>query len=374
MRTTPSSRSGKLPTHDPLASARAAHLRYVDDTAPGIRRIRRGKGFRYLGANGAPIQDPEHLDRIRHLAIPPAWTDVWICPAADGHIQAVGRDARGRKQYRYHARWREVRDETKYERMVAFAEALPRLRAAIDAGLKAPSLTRPKVIATVVRLLEVTLIRVGNEEYARRNGSFGLTTLREDHVDVHGSRIHFQFRGKSGVEHAVDVRDPRLARVIRGCLGLPGEILFQYVGEDGEAHTVESSDVNAHIRELAGDDFSAKDFRTWAGTVLAAKALREVEPASSATGLKKNIVAAVKRVARRLGNTPAVCRRCYVHPAIFEAYSEGQLLTALDLGPKEAKPPALFDLTPEEAAVLALIQRSRQHLRGVWGGSRAPPS
>lgn len=343
------------PPLDPLASARAAHLRYVDDSAPGFRRVRHGKGFRYLDTAKRPLRDPEALERIRHLVIPPAWTDVWICPSADGHIQATGRDARGRKQYRYHARWREVRDETKYERMVVFAEALPRIRAAVDEALRAPSFTREKVLAAVVRLLEVTLIRVGNEEYARQNGSFGLTTLRGDHVDVRGASIRFRFRGKSGVEHSVDVRDRRLARIVQRCLGLPGEDLFQYVGDDGEPHTIESADVNAHIRALAGADFSAKDFRTWAGTVLAAYALRELTPAESATALKKNMAAAVKRVARRLGNTPAVCRKCYVHPAIFQAYSEGQLAAALAERVSEA-PSAGDALTNEESAVLLLLR------------------
>ena len=347
---------GKSPALDPLASARTAHLRYVDDTGPGLRRVRSGKGFRYVDANGVKVVDREQLERIRHLAIPPAWTNVWICPRADGHIQATGRDARERKQYRYHPRWREVRDETKYERMVAFAEALPRIRASVHEALGKPSLTREKVIATVVRLLELTLIRVGNEEYARENGSFGLTTLRDDHVDVHGASIRFHFRGKSGVEHTVDVRDRRLALVVRSCLGLPGEILFQCVGEDGVAHTIEASDVNEHIRAVAGADFSAKDFRTWAGTVLTALALREEAPAETAAALKKNVVSAVKRVARRLGNTPAVCRRCYVHPAIFEAYSAGQLVPVLTPGAEEGRRAAPHELTPEETAVLALIR------------------
>jgi DNA topoisomerase-1 len=358
------------PPLDALASARAAHLRYVDDTGPGFRRVRHGKGFRYRDEHGRPLRDAAHLERIRRLVIPPAWTDVWICPGPSGHIQATGRDARGRKQYRYHARWREVRDETKYERMVAFAEALPRIRAAVEEALRAPSFTREKVLAAVVRLLEVTLIRVGNGEYARQNHSFGLTTLREDHVAVQGSSIRFHFRGKSGVEHTVDVRDKRLARIVQRCLGLPGEDLFQYIGEDGEPHTIESADVNAHIRELAGADFTAKDFRTWAGTVLAAYALREIEPANSATALKKNVAAAIKRVARRLGNTPAVCRKCYVHPAIFQAYSAGQLVAALAERVDAARPDeALVSavlvgeaprsghaLTPEESAVLLLLR------------------
>jgi DNA topoisomerase-1 len=346
----------KKPVHvAPVESALAAHLRHVDDTGPGFRRLRHGKGFRFVDDHGRALRDPEHLERIRHLAIPPAWTDVWICPRADGHIQATGRDARGRKQYRYHLRFREVRDETKYERMIAFADALPRIRAAVDAQLRSPSLSREKVLAAVVRLLEITLIRVGNEEYARTNGSFGLTTLREEHVDVHGSDIRFHFRGKSGVEHTVKIHDRRLARVVQSCQGLPGEVLFRYVGEDGEPHIIESSDVNAHLRELAGADFSAKDFRTWAGTMLAAYELRELEAVDTLTAARKNVVAAVKRVSRRLGNTPAVCRRCYVHPAIFQAYLDGHLVATLAQR-VAAERESPHHLTAEEEAVLALIR------------------
>jgi DNA topoisomerase-1 len=342
---------------DPEGTAREAHLRYVDDTAPGFRRVRHGKGFRYLDLARKALRDPEHLERIRHLAIPPAWTEVWICARADGHIQATGRDARGRKQYRYHARFREARDETKFERMIAFADALPRIRAAVDQQLKAPSFTREKVLATVVRLLEITLIRVGNEEYAKQNGSFGLTTLREDHVDVHGAEIRFHFRGKSGVDHTVKIHDRRLARVVQRCLGLPGEVLFQYVGADGEQHVIESSDVNEHLRAVAGDEFSAKDFRTWAGTVLAAYALGDLEPVDTVTAAKKNVVAAVKRVSRRLGNTPAVCRKSYVHPAIFQAYFDGQLVPALAPRSEDTGPDGAPRLTAEEVAVLGLIRR-----------------
>ena len=341
----------------PVDSALAAHLRYVDDTRPGFRRVRHGKGFRLLGLDGKSLRDPEHLERIRHLAIPPAWSDVWICPRADGHIQATGRDARGRKQYRYHARFREVRDETKYERMIAFAGALPRIRAAVDEQLKSPSLTREKVLAAVVRLLEITLIRVGNEEYARTNGSFGLTTLREDHVAVRGSEIRFHFRGKSGIEHTVKIHDRRLARVVQRCQGLPGEVLFQYVGDDGAPHIIESADVNAHLRTLAGEDFSAKDFRTWAGTVLAAYELCGLTAVDSVTAARKNVVAAVKRVSRRLGNTPAVCRKCYVHPAVFQAYFDGHLSESLAVRAVAAERASPNHLSAEEEAVLALLRR-----------------
>lgn len=356
-RRTARGRSRKLPTLDPFASARAAHLRYVDDSGPGFGRVRHGKGFRYLDVDGKPLRDSAHLERIRHLVIPPAWTKVWICPSPTGHLQATGRDARGRKQYRYHPRFREVRDENKYERMLAFAEALPKLRAAVAERLKAPALSREKVLATVVRLLEVTLIRVGNEEYARQNGSFGLTTLREEHVEVEGGVIHFHFRGKSGVEHTLDIRDRRLARIVQRCQELPGEQLFQYLDEDGELRTVEASDVNATIRELSGADFSAKDFRTWNGTVLAACALLELSAAETATALKKNIVAAIKQVAKRLGNTVAVCRRCYVHPVIFEAYESGVLHTTFPRKASEGAREILAELTPEEAAVLALLRK-----------------
>jgi DNA topoisomerase-1 len=353
-----SARKIKQPVRiDPVDSALAAHLRYVDDTGPGFRRVRHGKGFRFLDLRGKTLRDPEHLERIRHLAIPPAWTSVWICARPDGHIQATGRDARGRKQYRYHARFREVRDETKYERMIAFAAALPRIRAAVDEQLKSPRLTREKVLAAMVRLLEVTLIRVGNEEYARQNGSFGLTTLREDHVDVHGADIRFHFRGKSGVDHTVKIHDRRLARVVQRCLDLPGETLFRYVGDDGETHTIESADVNAHLRELAGEDFSAKDFRTWAGTLLAAYELRDLEAVESVTAAKKNVVAAIKRVSRRLGNTPAVCRKCYVHPAVLEAYFDGQLIAILTPRAESAERAEPHQLTAEESAVLGLIRQ-----------------
>jgi DNA topoisomerase-1 len=347
------------PPLDPLVSARAAHLRYVDDSGPGCRRVRRGHGFSYLDASAKPIRDPREIERIRRLVIPPAWTDVWICPSPNGHIQATGRDARGRKQYRYHPRWREVRDETKYHRMVAFGEVLPRIRAAVDEALRSPTLSCEKVLAAVVRLLEVSLIRVGNEEYARANRSFGLTTLREHQVDVDGPVIHFHFRGKGGIEHAIDIRDRRLARIVQRCADLPGEMLFQYVGEDGLSHPIESADVNEHIRKLASADFSAKDFRTWGGTVLAARALCELEPASSRTALTRSIAGAIRRVARRLGNTPAICRKCYVHPAVIEAYSEGRLAEALARAAPSAAPDPC-GLTSEEKAVLALLRATPQ--------------
>jgi DNA topoisomerase-1 len=307
---------------DPELSAKSARLRYVSDDAPGIRRTRRGDDFAYVSASGEPIDDLATLARIRSLAIPPAWEDVWICPLANGHIQATGRDAKGRKQYRYHPRWHEVRDETKYSRMIAFATALPKIRGAIEAHLALPGLPREKVLATIVRLLEVTCIRVGNEEYARKNRSYGLTTLRNRHVDVSGSSVRFRFRGKSGKSHAIRVKDRRLARIVARCSELPGHELFQYVDDEEVTRTVESSDVNAYIKEISGSDFTAKDFRTWVGTVSAVRALRELAPAASASDANKQLVAAVKLVAERLGNTAAVCRKAYIHPAVLDAWVE----------------------------------------------------
>jgi DNA topoisomerase I len=339
-----------------IASARAAGLRYVHDDRPGIRRVRRGKAFRYLDADGRPVRDAETLARIRALVIPPAWTDVWICSHANGHLQATGRDARGRKQYRYHARWRAVRDETKYHRMIDFARALPILRARIDADLALPGLRRAKVLAAVVRLLETTLIRVGNEEYAKTNHSFGLTTLLDKHVQVKGSTAHFTFRGKSGVHHDVDVHDHRLVRIIRRCHDLPGHELFQFVDEEGATHLIDSAAVNEYLHEIAGEEFTAKDFRTWAGTVLAAEALRTCEVCEAATQRKRNVVAAVEETARRLGNTVAVCRKCYIHPAVVEAYLDGSLALAFDQSNRKNRK-ALDGLSDEEVAVLAFLQR-----------------
>jgi DNA topoisomerase I len=325
---------------DPIASARAAGLRYVSDEMPGIRRRRSGKGWTYLDPSGKPITDPEERVRIGALAIPPAWKDVWICPRANGHIQATGRDARGRKQYRYHPDWRAVRDETKFGRMIAFAEALPAIRARVDADMSLRGMPREKVLAAVVRLLETTLIRVGNDEYARANDSYGLTTLKSDHVDVDGSTIRFRFRGKSGVQHDVGVRDRRLARIVERCQDLPGEELFEYQDEAGEPRRVSSEDVNDYLREVSGQGFTAKDFRTWGGTVLALFALRRMGGSESATEAKKNVVLAVKQVAKALRNRPATCRKFYIHPAVIEAYAGGGL--------EEAAAAVEADLDPEE--------------------------
>ena len=301
--------------------ARAAGLQYVSDEAPGIARQRRGKAFRYLHPDGNTVRDRQTLARIRALAVPPAWREVWICPRDDGHLQATGRDARGRKQYRYHARWREVRDETKYGRMIPFARALPRIRRRVARDLARQGLPREKVLATVVRLLEITRMRVGNEEYARENASFGLTTLRERQVRVRGAKVKFRFRGKSGVEHEIELDDPRLAPIVRRMQDLPGEELFRYVDDHGETRRIESWDVNEYLREISGEEFSSKDFRTWAGTVLAARALRKIAPFASHTEGKRNIAQAIEAVARELGNTKAVCRKCYITPRSSNATS-----------------------------------------------------
>jgi DNA topoisomerase I len=353
---------------DPADSARAAGLRHVTDASAGLRRHRAGKNFTYTDAAGRRVRDPTTLRRIRALAIPPAWTDVWICPTEHGHVQATGRDARGRKQYRYHPRWRAVRDETKYARVLAFARALPTIRARVDADLARPGLPREKVLATVVRLLETTLIRVGNEEYARANKSFGLTTLRDGHVDVAGARLRFSFRGKAGKPHAVDVTDPRVARIVRRCRELPGCELFQYVDDGGAHRTVDSGDVNLYLREISGEDFTAKDFRTWAGTVLAALALRECAGFDSATQARKNVLRAIERVARQLGNTASICRKSYVHPLVIDAYLQGTVLGVLRRPGGRAGARARPGLRPEEAAVLALLQQRR---RGPTTAARA---
>jgi DNA topoisomerase-1 len=342
---------------DPLVSAKSAGLRYVTDTQPGIRRKRSGNRFIYIGLDGRPIRDPDELRRFAALAIPPAWTDVWICPIPNGHLQATGRDARQRKQYRYHPRWRAVRDETKYGRMIAFGAVLPQIRSRVAADLNLPGLPRQKVLATVVRLLETTLIRVGNEEYAQNNGSFGLTTMRDRHVAIDKKTVRFGFRGKSGIHHTIDLTDRRLARVIQKCRDLPGQDLFQYLDDDGKPQSIESADVNAYLRVIAGEEFTAKDFRTWAGTVLAALALREFEAFDSKTQAKKNIVQAIERVAQRLGNTPSVCRKCYVHPEIIDAYLDGSMLETLKQRAEQEMATGLDALQPEEAAVLALLQQ-----------------
>ncbi|HEY4542524.1 MAG TPA: DNA topoisomerase IB [Noviherbaspirillum sp.] len=341
----------------PAAPAKVPGLRYVTDTRPGITREANGPGFRYRDADSKPIEDEATLARIKALAIPPAWVDVWICPHPNGHIQATGRDARGRKQYRYHARWRAVRDEAKYERMLGFARALPAIRARVAQDLKRPGLPREKVLATIVELLEATMMRIGNEEYARQNKSFGLTTLRDRHVRIDGSEVQFRFRGKSGVMHSVTVTDRRLARIIRGTRDLPGQELFQYLDDGGEMRSVDSADVNDYLREISGEDYTAKDFRTWSGTVLAALALQEYEKVDSDAQAKKNVVRAIESVAEKLGNTPSVCRKCYVHPGVIESYLDGTMLHALHERAREELGEELHALQPEEAAVLVLLER-----------------
>ena len=341
---------------DPKVSAKVVGLRYVSDNSPGIRRKQRGNEFCYLDENDKVIHDETQLRRIKSLGIPPAWTDVWICPIEHGHLQAVGRDAKGRKQYRYHKRWREVRDDTKFTRMILFARTLPKLRKQLKRDLKQPQLSRQQVLATVVRLLEASLIRVGNEEYAKQNGSFGLTTMRDRHVKVNGSKVHFSFRGKSGKTHEIKVDDKHLAPIVKRCQDLPGQELFQYVDTDGVRQKVSSEDVNDYLREITGQDFTAKDFRTWAGTVLAAIALQEFERSTSHRQAKRNITKAIESVAARLGNTPTICRKCYVHPAIFDSYLEGKTIETLQQrADKELSAP--HKLRAEEGAVLALLQR-----------------
>jgi len=340
--------------------ARANQLRYVNDSMPGIRRSRRGKGFAYHDAHGELIRDADVVARLKSLAIPPAWEDVWISPHANGHIQATGRDARGRKQYRYHARWRSVRDDAKYLRMISFARALPTIRRVVEQDLKRPGLHRQKVLAAVVHLLQTTFMRVGNDEYAKQNQSFGLTTLRHRHVRVDGSDVLFRFRGKSGVQHDIKLHDPYVARIIRKMRELPGQELFQYVDDEGERHCIDSGDVNAYLREAAGEDFSAKDFRTWAGTVLATLALQAFERVDSQAQAKQNVVRAIENVARRLGNTPSICRKCYVHPAVIESYLDGSFAERLEERVQAELVEELQDLSPEEAAVLALLQQRLQ--------------
>jgi DNA topoisomerase-1 len=342
---------------DPVESAKAAGLRYVTDAKPGIRRQRRGKGFRYLNPDGSVIHEEDTLKRIRSLVIPPAWRGVWISPIANGHLQATGRDARGRKQSRYHARWREVRDETKYERMMLFAAALPKIRERVEHDIALAGLPREKILAAIVRLLETTFIRVGNTEYAKTNHSYGLTTMRNKHVAVKSSTVTFNFQGKSGVEHTIDLQDRRLAKIVERCRDLPGYELFQYLDNEGNRHSIDAGDVNDYLREITEEDFTAKDFRTWAGTVLACEMLRQFEPAESDTQAKKNVVAAIKTVAERLGNTPSVCRKCYVHPAILETYLGGAMMKAFEDQVKREVDKQLQALRQEELDVLHLLER-----------------
>ena len=341
---------------DPAESAKAVGLIYVSADSPGITRRRAGKGFVYVDPHGKTITDDQTLVRIHSLVIPPAWENVWICPSPRGHLQAVGLDARGRKQYKYHEKFRQIREETKYERMLEFVAALPKIRRRVRRDLRKHGLPRERVLAAVVRLLETTLIRVGNEEYANQNKSYGLTTIHNNHAKVRGSTIHFRFRGKSGVEHEIDLEDARLARIIKKCQDLPEQELFEYLDDDGQRRDVTSSDVNAYLKEISGQDFTAKDYRTWAGTVLAALALQEFESFDSQAQAKRNVVAAIERVAKRLGNTKAVCRKCYIHPHIIESYMDGSLIENLRKKAQKMLKP-MHELHPQEAAVLALLTR-----------------
>jgi len=357
---------------DPKDAAQSAGLSYVSDGQRGIQRAAAGEGFSYCKPNGEPVRDEATLERIRKLAIPPAWTGVWICPKANGHIQATGRDARGRKQYKYHPQFREVRESTKYEHMLEFARALPAIRARLAEHMALRGLPREKVLATVVHLLESTLIRVGNDDYARTNKSYGLTTLRNPHVKVEGAQLRFQFKGKSGKTWRLQVKDRRVAKIVKACQELPGQELFQYVDENGELRDVTSADVNAYLREITGRDITAKDFRTWAGTVLAALALQEFQAFDSQAGAKKNLRAAIERVAARLGNTPTICRKCYVHPEVLSAYTEGALLLEVRDQVEEQLRGDLASLKPEEAAVLGLLEaRLNRTLAGTLQDSLA---
>ena len=340
---------------DVVAAAKDAGLRYVSDTQPGIRRRRAGRGFKYSASDGGAIRDKAELDRIAKIVIPPAWTDVWICPHSRGHIQATGRDARGRKQYRYHPDWHATRDANKYDRMLAFAETLPKIRRRTKQDLRKPGLPREKVVATVINLLEKSLIRVGNDEYAKANNSYGLTTLRNKHVRVRGAMLKFEFQGKSGKRHTVDVEDKRLARIVKACQDLPGQQLFEYLDESGERRNVASNDVNAYLKELTGQDFTAKDFRTWAGTVLACDALSGLAAFESQAAAKKNVVEAIAAVAQQLGNTKAVCRKAYIHPLIIECYLAGALAAKSSQASANGKPRR--GLSTREASVLALVRR-----------------
>jgi DNA topoisomerase-1 len=343
-----------LPTEGPEA-AKAAGLRYTTDAIPGIRRVKRGKHFAFVASDGKPITDKNEIARIKSLAVPPAYTDVWICPIPNGHLQATGRDARGRKQYRYHKRWREVRDETKFDRMIEFAKALPSIREAVTHDIALPGMPRDKVLATIVSLMERTAIRIGNEEYARDNDSYGLTTMREEHVDVKGSTVRFHFRGKSGKEHAVEVRDKRIARIIQKSQDLPGQQLFEYLDDEGTARPVRSEDVNEYLKTVSGGDFTAKDFRTWQATMMCALELAALEAREhDQTERKKLVAGVIEKVAAHLGNTPAVCKKSYVYPGVVDEYLSNGALELIQKAVEKAGPHAL---DRHETAVVALIER-----------------
>jgi DNA topoisomerase-1 len=352
-------------------AAKEAGLRYVSDEKPGITRKRRGSGFAYYAPDGSKLADKSELRRIAKLAVPPAWTDVWICPHENGHIQGTGRDARGRKQYRYHAMFREARDSAKYEHMMSFAQALPGLRETIHQHMGLRGLPREKVLATVVHLLETTLIRVGNDDYAKQNQSYGLSTLKNRHAIVKGSEVRFKFVGKSGKQWMLAVRDRRIAKIIKACQDLPGQELLQYLDDEGKPCDVTSGDVNAYLKEISGQNITAKDFRTWAGTVLASMALQEMETFDSQAQAKRHLRAAIERVATRLGNTPTICRKCYVHPAIIESYLDGRLASEIKIEAEEELRDELGKLQPEEAAVLAMLRARLQRTANDPAGLQA---
>lgn len=345
------------PAENAREAARTAGLRYVTDTSPGIRRKRQGKHFRYFAPDGQPLRDAAELERITALRIPPAWNDVWICPQSQGHLQATGRDAKGRKQYRYHDRWREVRDETKYDQLIPFGESLPGLRQQVNADLEIPGLSHAKVLATITRFLDLTLIRVGNEEYVQSNHSYGLTTLRTRHAHIQGDAIHLHFRGKRGIEQTIDLRDRDLARIVKRCRDLPGQELFQYIDSDGNHRGVDSSEVNAYLHAITGQPFTAKDFRTWGGTVLVMHTLHDLGDFTQETQAKKQILQAIKAAAEHLGNTPAICRKCYVHPDILNGYLDGSLLRYLHAHPRLVKQGADWELHPDEALLLEFLKQ-----------------
>ncbi len=339
-------------------AARAAKLRYVSDRKPGISRVKTEQGFDYFDSDGSKITDEAEIQRLRKLAIPPAYTDVWICRDPRGHLQAVGRDARGRKQYRYHANWRTVRDEAKYSKMLVFGKVLPTIRNHVKHDLGLPGLPKRKVLAAIVALLEKTMMRVGNEEYAKQNKSYGLTTLRDRHIKVKGSHVEFDFRGKHGINHHIDLNDRKLAKIVERCRDLPGQDLFQYLDHDGERHGIGSEDVNDYLHEISGESVTAKDFRTWAATNLAAEVLAELERFDTQAAAKKEVVKAVEHVAKRLGNTPAICRKCYIHPAIFEGYLDGSLAEGLKQRADELLDhPSSAGLTAQEVALTAFLSR-----------------
>ncbi len=340
---------------DPEESAEEAGLRYTTDSTPGITRHRAGKGFYYRDAKGNKLESERTLARIKSLAIPPAWNDVWIAPTANAHLQATGRDAKGRKQYRYHPRWAEVRDKAKYEHMIEFGNALPGIRERVEQDLGRRGLPKEKVVAAVVKLLETTLIRVGNDEYARTNKSYGLTTMRDRHADINGSSVTFSFTGKGDIDHEIELRDRKLATIVRKCQDLPGQHLFQYLDEDGNRQAIDSSDVNEYLKEISGHDFTAKDFRTWAGTMLAAEALAGFELAADETTARSNIVSAIESVSKMLGNTPTICRKCYVHPEVIDAYMEGDTISTIEQRADQQQKQSA--LPPLEHAVIELLVR-----------------